>query len=76
MTHLKADVLTEQEVERWLENNEHEKKRHYAARVNNVDSGTFPPSVFSTNGMVGAECRRFLKCLVGLIMERNIDLKY
>ena len=75
VTHPKADVLTEQEVEQRLENNEREKKRQYAAEVNNVDSGTFTPLVFSTTGMVGAECRRFLKCLVGLIMERKIDLK-
>ena len=76
VTYPKADVLTEQEVERQLENNEREKKRQYTAMVNNVDRGTFTPLVFSTTGMVGAECRRFLKCLVGLIMERNIDLRY
>ena len=76
MTHPKADVLTEQEVERRLENNERKKKRQYAAEVNNVDSGTFTPLVFSTTGMVGAECRLFWKCLVGLILERNLDLRY
>ena len=63
VTYPKADVLTEQEVERQLENNEREKKRQYVARINNVDHGTFTPLVFSTTGMVGAECRHFLKCL-------------
>ena len=41
-----------------------------------IDRGSFTPLVFATNGMVGKECERFLKTLVGRVVEKNGDLRY
>ena len=76
VTHSKAGLLSCSEVLRQLELNEREKKRQYAERINTVDRGVFTPLVFSTTGMTGHECGRFLKSLVSLIVSKNIDLRY
>ena len=76
VTHPKASLLSRAEVMRQLQRNENEKKRAYAVRVNTIDRGSFTPLVFSTNGICGRECSRFLKALAELLLGKNVDLAY
>ena len=58
---------------------EHEKKRKYCEQINLVDHGVFTPLAFSTDGMSGKKCMRFIKMLVqlvGRLVEKNIDFSY
>ena len=76
VTHPKADLLSVTKAKEHLAANEREKKRQYGERVNTIERGSFTPLVFSTSGMVGRECGRFLKDLVAAIADRNSDLQY
>ena len=76
VTHPKADLLSVTKAKEHLAANEREKKRQYGERVNTIERGSFTPLVFSTSGMVGRECGRFLKDLVAAIVDRNSDLQY
>ena len=76
VTHTKANLLLSLQAMSQLGVHEREKKRQYAERVNMIDHGTFTPLVFSTTGMVGRDGSRFLKSLVNLITEKNVDLSY
>ena len=76
VTHPKANLLSSSEVFRQLSNNEREKKRQYAQRINTVDRGVFTPLVFTTDGISGQECTRFMKMLVAIILAKNVDLNY
>ena len=76
VTHPKANLLSSSQVLSQLRSHESEKKRQYAERVNCIDRGSFTPLVFATNGMMGRECLHFLKSLVAMIVEKNIDLTY
>ena len=76
VTHPKASLLSRSEALGQLRVHECQKKRHYAERINIVERGSFTPLVFSTAGMAGVECSMFLKSLVTLIVEKNIDLPY
>ena len=76
VTHPKATLLSRTQVLHHLESHEREKKRQYRERVNVIDRGAFTPLVFSTSGLTGRECSRFLKTLVQAIVEKNIDLHY
>lgn len=51
--------------------NETEKKRMYNSRVMEVEHGTFTPLVFSTNGGMSRECRKFYSRLAELISEKK-----
>ena len=76
MTNPRASLLSCSKVTSQLERNEGEKRRRYGERINTVDRGSFTPLVFATNDMAGKECTIFLKYLVSLILEKNIDLSY
>ena len=76
VTYPKAVLLSRREALSQLSDHEREKKRQYAERINVVDRGAFTPLVFSTTGMAGRECSMFLKSLVSMIVEKNVDLKY
>ena len=47
--------------------NENEKKRKYNNRVMNVEQGCFTPLVFSANGGMGCECKKFYSVLAEMI---------
>ena len=74
--HTRASLLSRSKVTSRLERNKGEKRRQYGERNNTVDRGSFTPLVFAANGMAGKECTIFLKSLVSLILEKNIDLSY
>ena len=76
VTNPKAHLHSASEVQHHLLSHEQQKKRQYGLRVTTIDRGSFTPLVFATNGMVGKECERFLKTLVGRVVEKNGDLRY
>ena len=76
VTHPKDSLRSGSEVMCQLTAREREKKRQYCERINQLDRGVFKPLVFSTGGMSGKECTRFMKMLVGHLVEKNIDLSY
>ena len=76
VTYPKASSQSRSEALGQLRVHERQKKRHYAERINIVERGSFTLLVFSTAGMAGVECSMFLKSLVTLIVEKNIDLPY
>ena len=62
------------ELKKCFSKNEEEKKKKYNARVLNVENGTFTPLVFSVNGGMGRECKKFYSRLTEMIAEkRNIS---
>ena len=76
VTNPKAHLHSASEVQHHLLSHEQQKKRQIGLRVTTIDRGSFTPLVFATNGMVGKECERFLKTLVGRVVEKNGDLRY
>ena len=76
VTNPKAHLHSASEVQHHLLSHEQQKKRQYGLRVTTIDRGSFTPLVFATKGMVGKECERFLKTLVGRVVEKNGDLRY
>ena len=76
VTNPKANLHTVSEVRQQLLDHEKQKKRQYLQRVVNIDRGSFTPLVFGTNGMVGKECDRALKAMVGMIVSKHTDLNY
>ena len=76
VTHPKDSLRSGSEVMSQLTANEREKKRQYCERINQIDRGVFTPLVFSTGGMSWKESTRFMKMLVGRLVEKNIDLSY
>ena len=53
--------------------NEKKKKRHYNARILEVENGTFTPLVFSVYGGMGNECQIFMKRLSLLLSEKRAE---
>ena len=57
------------------EQNEKEKKVKYAARITEVEHGSFTPLVFSCFGGMGRECAYFYKRLAEKLAEkRNLNI--
>ena len=54
-----------------LRNAENEKKNKYAARIIQVEKGTFTPLVFSTLGGCGVEASCFIKRLIDLLSTKT-----
>ena len=52
---------------------EHEKKRQYAARVLEIEKGTFTPIVLTTTGGMGEECLRYHRRLAELLAMKKGD---
>ena len=52
------------------------KKRHYNRRILEVETASFCPLVFSTDGMCSKEAGRFIHPLADQISQRNPDLSY
>ena len=50
---------------------ENEKKRKYNQKVKDVEMGTFTPLVFGTNGVMGLDCRNFLRTLANKLSTKN-----
>lgn len=76
VTHPKSCLQSRTAIQDHLASHEERKKREYGPRVASIDRGSFSPLVFGTNGMLGKECERFVKTLVGRIVEKNTDLRY
>ncbi len=63
VTHVNSasnQILERKEV---FKRHENEKKRSYLSRVLEIEHGSITPLVMGTNGGMGSECERFVKCL-------------
>ena len=76
VTRPRSSLLSRPEIFGHLRSQEHQKKRAYCQRVNNVERAAFTPLVFSTFGMAGPETQVFLKSLAAMVCEKNVDLHY
>ena len=54
-----------------MKQNEREKKRKYAARIREIEKGSFTPLVFSVSGGCGKECDVVLKKLATMIAKKT-----
>ena len=66
-----ATRYANQSLQQCYASNENEKKRKYNNRVMNVEQGCFTPLVFSTNGGMGRECRKFYARLADMIAAKR-----
>ena len=66
-----ATRYANQSLQQCHASNENEKKRKYNNRVMNVEQGCFTPLVFSTNGGMGRECRKFYARLADMIAAKR-----
>ena len=62
-----ATRYANQSLQQCYASNENEKKRKYYNRVMNVEQGCFMPSVFSANGGMVRECKKFYSVLAEMI---------
>ena len=76
VTHPRSSLLSRPEIVGHLRSQEHQKKRAYGQRVNNVERAAFTPLVFSTFGMAGPETQVLFKSLAAMVCEKNVDLHY
>ncbi len=61
------------ETKEIFKRHENEKKRSYLRRVLEIEHGSFTPLVMGTNGGMGSECERFVKCLAAKLAEKQND---
>ena len=68
---LNAQRYRNVELKRCYQRNEEEKKRKYNERVLRVENASFTPLVFSANGGMGKECKKFYSRLAEMIAEKR-----
>ena len=61
VTHINSRCNQGKHTATIFKEQENEKKRKYNQRVMDVETGTFTPLVFGTNGGMGLDCRNFFK---------------
>ena len=66
-----ATRYANQSLQQCYASNENEKKRKYNNRVMNVEQGCFTPLVFSANGDMGRECKKFYSVLAEMITSKR-----
>ena len=66
-----ATRYANQSLQQCYASNETEKKRKYNSRVLNVEQGCFTPLVFSANGGMGRECKKFYARLAEMIAGKR-----
>ena len=68
---LNAQRYRNVELKRCFQKNEEEKKKKYNERVLRVENASFTPLVFSANGGMGKECKKFYSRLAEMIAENT-----
>ena len=68
---LSAQRYRNSKLRRCFQMNEDEKKKKYNDRVLQVENASFTPLVFSANGGMGRECKKFYSRLAEMIAEKR-----
>ena len=68
---LNAQRYRNSDIKKCFQKNEEEKKRAYNERVLEVENATFTPLVFSANGGMGRECKKFYQRLAEMIADKR-----
>lgn len=71
VTHVNATSKRVKPTWKIFKEHEDEKKRYYLQRVLYVEHGSFTLLVFGTNGGMGEECDKFLRCFVDLLAKQQ-----
>ena len=74
--HPHAPTNAAMKVPQMYHHHERLKKRHYNARVIQVEKGTFTPLVFSTTGGIGLETERFIRRLAEKMTTKSEAILY
>ena len=70
-TYSNATRYANQSLQQCYASNENEKKRKYNNRVMDVELGCFTPLVFSANGGMSPECKKFYSRLAETISAKR-----
>ena len=76
ITHPAATSTELTHVQQQLSRHERAKERQYGQRIREVERAGFTPLIFSTNGLCGPECAKFLKRLASLLYRKNSNVPY